>query len=62
MCPIYLVSTYGVHRYALLWDAYIILYLNFFQPQVPLRLPCYDFTWVTNHDLEYTYHSIMYAL
>lgn len=25
------------------------LYLNFFQPQVPLRLPCYDFTWVSNN-------------
>jgi len=27
------------------------------QPQVPLRLPCYDFTSVTNPTVVHDYHS-----
>lgn len=42
--------------------ALVILYfcidLNSFQPQVPLRLPCYDFTWVTDNTLTHINHGI----
>ena len=31
------------------------------QPQVPLRLPCYDFTPVTNHSLGATSLSVRIA-
>ena len=33
-------------------DDYILLRKEVIQPQVPLRLPCYDFTPVTNHSLD----------
>ena len=33
---------------------------NFFQPQVPLRLPCYDFTCVANYRIINSYTCIVY--
>ena len=33
------------------WRASVLLRKEVIQPQVPLRLPCYDFIPITNHTL-----------
>jgi hypothetical protein len=39
------------------WPSQMTSIIESIQPQVPLRLPCYDFTSVTNPTVVHDYHS-----
>ncbi len=44
-------KTQGTRVLTVRFEPKLILRKEVIQPQVPLRLPCYDFTPVTNHSL-----------
>lgn len=49
----------STHSYAEFPNTTIVSHSNVFQPQVPLRLPCYDFTWVANTAVPKHLHRIV---
>ena len=52
------ILTYSFFLRLELWDSNLLLWKEVIQPQVLLRLPCYDFTPVANSTVEGSYLSI----